>query len=101
MLNFVADRAFKKHETTVKPFEQPTSLIETDVFSFSRNPMYLGMVLVILGVAVMLGSLAPFVVVLVLAAVLDRVFIVPEELALEDAFGDEFHQYCRRVRRWI
>lgn len=101
MLNLLADRALKKHNTTVKPFEESSALITDGVFRITRNPMYLGMVLILFGVAMLLGSAAPFVVIFLLAALLDRVFIAPEEQMLNDTFGEQFREYRRRVRKWI
>ena len=101
VLNLLADQAFKKHDTTVKPFEESSTLVTDGVFKITRNPMYLGMTLILFGVAMLLGSAAPFAVVLLLAALLDRVFIAPEEQKLEDTFGEQFRQYRRRARRWI
>jgi len=100
-LNLAADRAFKKYGTTVKPFEESNVLVTEGVFRVSRHPMYLGMVLILLGAAVLLGSVTPFAVVAVLAVVFDRVFIAPEERMLEEAFAERFREYRKRVRRWI
>lgn len=58
-LNISADRMFKQHKTTVKPFEESTSLVTDGVFRFSRNPMYLGMVLILSGVVLLAGSTTP------------------------------------------
>lgn len=101
LLNLLADRAFKRHETTVKPLEKSSALVTERVFGISRNPMYLGMTLILLGVALLLGSLTPFAMVIALPILLDRVFISPEETMLEETFGDRFQEYCERVRRWI
>ncbi len=101
VLNLLADKAFKKHDTTVKPFEESSALVTDGVFRITRSPMYLGMILILIGVAMLLGSAAPFAVVLLLAALLDRGFVTPEEQKLEDTFGERFRQYRRRVRRWI
>jgi len=101
VLNLLADRSFAAHGTTVKPFGQSTFLVTTGVFAISRNPMYLGMVLLSAGVAVMLGSATPFVPVAILFVLLDRNFVCPEERALAGIFGDEWRSYCGRVRRWI
>jgi protein-S-isoprenylcysteine O-methyltransferase Ste14 len=101
VLNLLADQAFKKHGTTVKPFEESSTLVTDGVFRITRNPMYLGMILILFGVAMLLGSATPFAVVLLLAALLDRVFIAPEEQKLEHTFGEQFREYRRRVRRWI
>lgn len=101
VLNVLADQAFKKYDTTVKPFEKSSTLVTGGVFRITRNPMYLGMILILFGVAMLLGSASPFVVVPLLAALLDRVFIAPEEQMLQDTFGGRFLQYRKRVRRWI
>ena len=101
VLNALADQNFKKHETTVKPFEESKALVTRGVFNISRNPMYLGMTLILLGIAALLGSVTPFVVVPVFTALLDRIFIVEEEQMLQATFGDRFRQYRHKVRRWI
>ncbi len=101
ILNLVANRAFQKHNTTVKPFEKSTTFITEGAFRISRNPMYLGLALILLGVGLLLGSASPFVVVLLFPVLLDRIFIVPEERMLENSFGDRFRQYRIRVRRWL
>ena len=94
-------RQFQARGTTIKPFQDATVLVSDGFFAVSRNPMYLGMVIVVGGVAVFLGSLSPFIVVAAFALVLDRRFVVPEEKALEQSFGDAFRQYRKRVRRWL
>jgi len=100
MLNLLADRHFKKHDTTVKPFAPSDALVTDGVFRLTRNPMYLGMVLILLGIALLLGSTSPLLAVVVLAVLLDRVFITEEERMLEEVFGDAFRSYKARVRRW-
>jgi len=100
-LNLLADRAFKNHHTTVKPFEASRSLVTRGVFRISRNPMYLGMTLAVFGIALLLGTATPLLVTVVLAVILDRVFIAPEERMLQSTFGEEFRQYRRQVRRWF
>ena len=100
-LNLVADRAFKRRATTVKPFETPSDLITGGVFRLSRNPMYLGFVLILAGIAVVLRSLSPYLAVAAFAVAMDRVFIRAEEADLRQQFGEEWLAYRRRVRRWI
>jgi protein-S-isoprenylcysteine O-methyltransferase Ste14 len=92
---------FRRARTTIKPFRESTTLITSGPFRFSRNPIYVGLVLVLLGFAILLGSLTPFVVVPMFAILIDRVFIVREERMLSEAFPDDYEDYCRRVRRWI
>ena len=63
LLNLIADRFFRLVETTVKPFEQASVLVVGSVYGISRNPMYLGFVLILAGIAALLGSLSPWLVV--------------------------------------
>ena len=100
-LNASTDNVLKKHDTTVKPFEVSTTLITTGVFNFSRNPMYLGMVLILIGAALLLGTLSPLITIPLFAITMDRIFIFAEEKMLEKRFGDEWKQYKTNVRRWI
>jgi len=101
VLAVVADAQFKRHRTTVKPFERSSALVTSGVFRYSRNPMYLGMLVTMVGVGIGLGTLMPLVVVPLLAVVLRNRFILAEEAMLEDAFGDDFRQYKTRTRRWL
>ena len=100
-LNLAADRAFKRRGTTVKPFVESSALVTDGVFAISRNPMYVGFVLMVLGLAMLLGSLIPFLVVLALGPVLEFRFIRAEERMLAARFGAEWEAYRNRVRRWI
>lgn len=100
-LNLAADRAFKQADTTVKPGETSTALVTTGVFRWSRNPMYLGFVLILLGVAVLLGSAAPFVVVAAFPLLLDTAYVRPEERMLQETFSEAWEAYRRRTRRWL
>jgi len=101
VINLIADTAFKKYNTTVKPFEKPTTLVTSGVFRFSRNPMYLGFVLVLAGIAILMGSLTPFLVIIAFAILIDTIFIRAEEEMLEQTFGDAWLKYKGKVRRWI
>ena len=101
LLNVRADSQFKRAETTVKPFQESTALVSHDVFSFSRNPMYLGMASALIGIALLLGSITPWIVVLLFIVLMDRRFIQKEEAMLAQIFGAEFEKYRQSVRRWI
>lgn len=63
--------------------------------------MYLGMVAIVAGVALLEGSISPWIIVVVFAILLDRVFVAPEEKMLKATFGDAYGQCCQRVRRWL
>ena len=101
ILNIWADNLFKKWETTVKPFQKSSKLVTKGPFSISRHPMYLGMVLGLLGLNILLGSISPFIVVFLFAAALERQFIRFEEKSMMEAFGEEYSLYKSNVRRWI
>jgi protein-S-isoprenylcysteine O-methyltransferase Ste14 len=80
---------------------QSTSLVTSGVFGVSRNPIYVGMLLILFAWAVLLASPAALVVSSVFVFYLDRFQIVPEERALTAILGQEYHDYLTRVRRWI
>ena len=100
-MNYLADDSFKRVKTAVNPFHNPSTLVTGGVFKISRNPMYLGFVLILLGVAVLLGRLMPFGVVPLFMAWIQILFIGIEERALETQFGQDWFEYKAKVRRWI
>jgi protein-S-isoprenylcysteine O-methyltransferase Ste14 len=101
LLNLVADQAFKRAGTTVKPFVESSALITDGVFRISRHPMYLGMVLILFGIAMLMGTLTPFFVVLLFLLLMQNRFILVEERMLEARFGDHWLIYKTRVRQWL
>jgi protein-S-isoprenylcysteine O-methyltransferase Ste14 len=101
VLNLWADALFKRHKTTVKPYENPTHFATSGPFRVSRHPMYLGMVAILLGVAIALGPLLSLLVPILFVIVMEVMFIPFEEKNLEQAFGKEYHDYKKKVRRWI
>ena len=92
---------FKRHGTPIRPGKDPVSLVAEGPFAISRNPIYLSMIVGLVGVGLLLGSLTPFACIAVFFAIIAKGFIPMEEAALEAAFGDEYLAYRRRVRRWI
>jgi protein-S-isoprenylcysteine O-methyltransferase Ste14 len=101
VLNISADRAFKEANSTVKPFEESSQLMTQGVFKISRNPMYFGMFLVLIGIAAILGSLIPFILSFIFAWIMKRRFILIEEKMLLEKFGNEWLFYKNDVRRWV
>lgn len=99
-LNLAAERGFKREGTPVRPLEPPRSLVTDGVFRWSRNPMYLGLALILLGSAAALASLGATVVVVVFVVLMDRL-IRHEEALMESSFGGAYRTYRRRVRRWL
>ena len=101
VLNIWADGLFKKSRTTVKPYDMPRSLEIAGPFRISRHPMYLGMVAVLLGTAILFGSLITFLFPLLFAILMEILFISSEEKNLEKTFGKKYLDYKKKVRRWI
>ena len=101
VLNLWTDAIFKKHKTTVKPYENPTHLGISGPFRISRHPMYLGMVSILLGIGIALGPVISLVVPILFLIVMEVMFIPFEEKNLEQAFGKEYLDYKKKVRRWI
>ena len=94
-------RRFKTADTAINPFDRPSTLVTGGVFRVSRNPMYLAMVVILIGAALAWGTLTPFFVPPVLAWLISRKFIVMEEAKMSQLFGDDYDEYRRRVRRWF
>ena len=101
VLNIWTDQLFKKNETTVKPDEKPSVLIQTGPFNISRNPMYLGMTILLIGIGFILGSIISFVGAILFVVAMEIAFITQEEKYLQEQFGEEFDTYRKKVRRWI
>jgi protein-S-isoprenylcysteine O-methyltransferase Ste14 len=101
IMNLIADKAFHRAQTTVKPFEESSVLVTGGVFQISRNPMYLGFVLILAGIAILLRSTSPYLVIFAFVFLIDRTFIRVEERMLAEKFGASWEQYKSRTRRWL
>jgi len=101
ILNMIADKDFKKAGTTVKPFEKTSTLITRGVYRISRNPMYLGMLLILISATMITGSLSSFFVIPLFIILIQNVFIKEEEKMLAEEFGEDWESYKKKVRRWI
>ena len=96
-------RRFSAVETTVNPLQPDaaTTLVQQGIFGKTRNPMYVGLSLVLTAWAIWLESLGNIGLLLVFVIVLTELQIKPEEAAMRKLFGDEYAAYCRKVRRWL
>jgi protein-S-isoprenylcysteine O-methyltransferase Ste14 len=92
---------FQQHDTAICPTAETTSFIVGDIYRLTRNPMYLGMILMLLGIALLVGSWPYYFVAILYAVILDNVFCRYEERKLLDQYGTEYADYTARVRRWI
>jgi protein-S-isoprenylcysteine O-methyltransferase Ste14 len=93
--------ALRRTGQSEHPWKPTTEIVQRGPFSITRNPLYLQMVLVCVGVALMLVNVWILVLTPVCAWVLLRVAILPEEAYLERKFGEAYLAYKRRVRRWL
>jgi protein-S-isoprenylcysteine O-methyltransferase Ste14 len=100
-MNLLADQALKIAGTTVKPRLTSTALVTGGVFRVTRNPMYVGFVLLLAGLWLLLGSLTPGLAVGAFTVLMDRYFMRPEEEKLALTFGASYAAYRGRVRRWL
>lgn len=93
-------RMFSKHQTTIR-FKKSTTLIKEGPFSVSRNPMYFGMFILLLGIGICFRNLfsliTPFVFIIMVAIV----YVPREETLLSDVFGQDYEEYKKNVRKWI
>ena len=83
------------------PFEPSTVLVTEGAFRFTRNPMYLGLVLLLAGIAIALGSVGALLPIPVFVWIIQAWFILGEERFLEEIFGEAYLAYKSRVRRWL
>jgi protein-S-isoprenylcysteine O-methyltransferase Ste14 len=83
------------------PYKPTTQIVESGPFRFTRNPMYLQMVLICLGAALLLANAWIVLLTPLCWAALDRLVVRPEETYLERKFGEPYRAYKRRVRRWL
>ncbi len=107
LLGFVilisAVRLFRKDKTTVNPLspEQATKLVTDGIFKYSRNPMYLGMALLLGSIAVFFNFMGGIILIALFCAYITKFQIIPEEKAMKDLFSDDFEKYIKVTRRWI
>jgi len=94
---------FRRAKTTVNPLkpEASSALVTGGIYRWTRNPMYLAMLLVLIGWAYIVSNLTALVMLPLFVSTLNRLQIEPEERALHARFGAEFETYRRKVRRWL
>lgn len=92
---------FQRHAVAICPTAPTDRLLTRGIYAMTRNPMYLGMISMMLGVALTFGTLPFNIATLAYLVFIDRVFCAYEEAKLEATFGDEYRRYRARVRRWM
>jgi protein-S-isoprenylcysteine O-methyltransferase Ste14 len=99
----LAVKAFVQFKTTINPLKPETTsvLVTSGIFKLSRNPMYLGMLLLIISLWIKTGAVLGFILVAGFIAYLNYFQIFPEEQAMKRLFSDKYKTYCQQVRRWL
>ena len=92
---------FRTHKTNIHTFRPPTRFVTDGLFAYSRNPMYLGFGISVFGFALAFGSFGGFGVAMLFVAMLDRWYVRFEERCMLETFGNDYVEYCRKVRRWL
>ena len=95
--------AFFRAKTTINPLRpgRASALVARGVYRVTRNPMYVGLALVLFGWALLLGGGGLWLGPVLFVAFITRFQIVPEERVMTEKFGEEYAAYCRQVRRWL
>ncbi len=91
----------RKMKTTFIPDGTPEVLISSGPFKFSRNPIYLGMLTVLVGVAFLMSSLSAIIIAFVFGIIINFTWIAHEEKKLHELFSEDWENYSSKVRRWI
>ncbi len=99
----IAILQFSRANTTVDPVNpsRTTTLVTNGIYNYSRNPMYLGMLLLLLAWGLWLGNVFNIILAAGFVAAMNKFQILPEENALQEKFGKEYDMYCKFVRRWF
>lgn len=101
VIAMVSVRRFTRAKTGIVPFDEATTLVTDGLYRYARNPMYLGMFMILIGVALMMGSVSPLLPVWLFMLVIRYNFVAGEERFLEDTFGRDYLEFKNKVRRWL
>ncbi|MED5474568.1 MAG: isoprenylcysteine carboxylmethyltransferase family protein [Candidatus Neomarinimicrobiota bacterium] len=94
---------FKKNRTTISPLRpnKTSSLITSGIYNYTRNPMYLGLLLMLISTALFIKNFISFLIIPLFVISINKNQILPEEQILENIFGEEYRNYTKKVKRWI
>ena len=92
---------FEKTGTNIETFNDPDILVTDGLYRISRNPMYLGFLVALLGVAIVLGNFSSILVAVGFFVITDRWYIKFEEETMAKTFGDRYAEYKEKTRRWL
>ncbi len=102
-IDVTAIRQFNASSTTINPLKpnKSSALVTQGIYRFTRNPMYVGLLLMLCAWAIVLGSVSNVLLLAGFVITITRMQIRPEEEALRSLFPEEFDEYRRKVRRWV
>jgi protein-S-isoprenylcysteine O-methyltransferase Ste14 len=100
-VGFLGSREMRRAETNLDPYKPTTAIVTEGPYRFTRNPLYLSMILIYGGISALANALPPVLLIPIVQHLMRRGVIEREERYLERKFGDEYLQYKTRVRRWI
>jgi len=92
---------FQKHKTTIHPFKKPTRLIKSSVFKYSRNPIYLGFLIILTGTTFFATNILSILLVVIYVLSMNILIIDREEKLLTNIFKDQYLKYKKITPRWI
>lgn len=92
---------FKKNKTPILPGQKPTFAVMEGTYKFTRNPMYLGVTIALLGASLYIGNLLALLSPLIFFLAMNLIYVPFEEKLMENIFGKKYLDYKRKVRRWI
>ena len=101
ILNIWAWSLFIKDKTTQNPYKTPNKFVVRGIYKLSRNSMYLGMLTILIGIAILMGSLITLIFPIIFFVIIHWFFIPVEEKNMEIKFGKKYLEYKNKVRRWI
>ncbi|WP_299350000.1 isoprenylcysteine carboxylmethyltransferase family protein [uncultured Shimia sp.] len=97
----LAASEMRRQKTTIVPHLEANRLVQSGIFSRTRNPIYLGDLLILLGMSIYWDAVLALVLVPVFLWIIERRFVIPEENRLRIKFRADFARYCQKVRRWV
>ena len=101
LLAFNSIARFIRAKTGVVPFSESTTLITEGFYKYTRNPMYVGMNTFLLGLLIILNNPINFIFLIIFFFIVRNLFVIKEELQMEQTFGEDYLSYKGRVRRWL
>ncbi len=101
IMGVLSFQIMRQSKTAINPRKQTTTIITKGPFSFTRNPLYVSLLLFYGGIAILVNALWSILLLPVMLIIFDRGVVIREEEYLEQKFGNEYLQYKKRVRRWF